>query len=344
MKLNRHFRPVLTLAFALIFLYLNITCSSVTAPEEEQPGRRDYVWRVDTLKVPEGRSLPSRMWGANANDVWAIGIAYLNAYCIWHFDGINWKNYVPDKYIEPYGIWGTSSNNIWIGSTDGAFWHYDGFRWSKFQETNIPNYRPFVVQNIFGKSPKEIYAVGYADSIDGSTYKAVIMKFDGVKWSLVNIPTIKNSFKKILYDEGTGKYLISAWVFNTPNEYIYLFDGQNLNQIYSAQDFLNLVTIGNKTYLQTKNKILRYNGSNFEYVLEIKSDKYIGNAWGRNEKDIFTVNYDGIGHYNGIDLITIFIKHNIDWSPRGGIVFEKDVFFIWDDSYSTFIVHGRLNN
>ncbi|MEJ5261539.1 MAG: hypothetical protein WHT45_02585, partial [Ignavibacterium sp.] len=106
-------KAIKTTSFLILILLTAFSCKDDgITPPELKPGRRDYTWTVDTLKPPEGLSFPSRMWGANASDVWAVGMAYLNAYCIWHFDGKLWTNYTPDKYIDPRGIWGTSSNNI----------------------------------------------------------------------------------------------------------------------------------------------------------------------------------------------------------------------------------------
>lgn len=331
------------LSLILFLLTTAFSCNDdVVVPPELQPGRRDYTWTVDTLKPAEGRSLPSRMWGVNANDIWAVGLSYLNAYCIWHFDGQRWTNYTPDKYIDPRGLWGTASNNIWIGSTDGAFWHYDGFKWTKFSETVIPNYQQFVVQFMCGNSASNIYAVGFADSIGGNTYKGVIMHYNGNVWELVNLPTLKKSFKQIFYEESSRKFIISAWTFDTPDEAIYSFDGSKLEQAYTTNEGLTLIQIGKNIYTEVDQKILKYQNSNFVLFKDFSSSNYVGNAFGRNEKDFFTINSDGIGHYNGTDLVTIYPKWTIDWSPGGGIVFEKDVFFIWDDSYKTFIVHGKL--
>jgi hypothetical protein len=321
------------------------TCNTTEPPDNEiKPGRRDYIWTVDTLKPAEGRSLPYSMWGGNANDVWAVGLAYLNAYCIWHYDGNNWSNYTPDKYIDPTCIWGTSTNNMWIGSTDGAFWHYDGVTWSKFVETTISGYQKFVVQSLCGNSPDNIYAVGFADAIDGSTYKGIIMHYDGTGWDLVNIPDIKNSFDQIFYDETTGKFLITGWIFNQADEYVYGFDGTNINQIFQTHTGVSINTIGSKIFSVVEGKIYKYQNEGFTLFHDFSSTNYAGAAYGRNEKDFFTINWDGIGHYNGNDLITIYPKWNNEWFPGGGIVLERDVFFIWDDSYKTFIVHGRLNN
>jgi hypothetical protein len=344
MLLKNCYKKVLTgFLFFISLLIISISCDSTEPTDELKPGRRDYTWTVDTLKPPEGRSLPSKMWGANANDVWTVGLSYLNAYCIWHFDGNSWNNYTPDKYIDPTCIWGTSNNNIWIGSSDGAFWRYDGVKWNRFSETVIPNYQQFVIQSICGNSPSNIYVVGFADSIAGNFYKAAIMHFNGSKWELVNIPTIKESFKRIIYDNISNTFLICSWVFNQPDEYIYNFDGNSLKKIYSSKEHLTLTNIGNKIFLSENKKLLEYKNESFGLFLDFTSTDYVGNAYGRTEMDFFTINWNGIGHYNGTDLVTIYPKWNNDWGPGGGIVFEKDVFFIWDDSYNTFIVHGKLN-
>lgn len=343
MLLKNCYKVLTGFLFFISLFIISISCDSTEPTDELKPGRRDYTWTVDTLKPAEGRSLPSRMWGANANDVWAVGLAYLNAYCIWHFDGNSWTNYTPDKYIDPRGIWGTASNNIWIGSTDGAFWKYDGVKWSRFSEITISNYQQFIVQSLCGRSANDIYAVGYADSIGGNTYKAIIAHFNGNNWEIVNIPTIKNSFNKILYDRATNTFLITAWIFNQADEVVYNFDGINLKNVFSTQEGIAIYTIGESLYLIEKNKIYKYENNSIESFVEFSSTTYAGAAFGRSEKDFFTINWDGIGHCDGTDLVTIFPKWNNDWAPSGGIIFEKDVYFVWDDSYNTFIVHGKLN-
>ena len=337
--------PVLTTFLTFIFFS---ECNTTEPPiDNTEPGRRDYVWTVDTLKVPEGRSIPYWMWGSSANNVWAVGLSYLNAYCIWHYNGQSWNNYNPDKYIDPGGICGFNSNDIWIGSTDGALWHYNGAEWSKFTVINIPNYHSFFVQGISGSSPNNIYAVGFADSIDGSTYKAIIVHYNGTKWVQVNIPTVKNSFTEIQYAKNTNEFLIKGNVFENSIEFIYKFNGIDLIELVnnsSNSEDISLNTIGSEVYLAWQGKIYRYENSKLNLFKDFSEIQYAGKVWGRTEKDFFTINWDGIGHYNGTDLITIYKKWNDDWFPGGGIVFEKDVFLIWDDSYNTFIVHGKLMN
>ena len=332
----------------LVFILFVIglwSCNTTEPPVDDlQPGRRDYVWNVDTLKIPEGRTLPSRMWGTGKDNIWAVGASYLNAYCIWHYDGNKWENYVPDSYIDPIDIYGFSQNNIWMSSFDGFLWHFNGVVWSKNSEIKIENYHRAIIANICGRTPDNIYATGFAESIDYVSYKAVIMHYNGSKWEQVNIPTIVNSFDQIFYDEKAGNYLITGWVFDKPDEYIYSFNGNSLKTIYSTQDGLTLYSMANNIYAQVGEKLYKYKNGSIDIFKDFSKQNNAGGILGRSEKDFFTINWDGIGHYNGSDLITIYEKWNDDWFPGGGIVFEKDVFFIWDDSYNTFIVHGKLMN
>jgi hypothetical protein len=340
---------IIYLLLTTVILQLNFSCDSVEPPIDDlKPGRRDYVWTVDTLQVPEGVSYPSSMWGANENNVWAIGYGYLNAYQIWHYNGNKWMNYVPNEYIDPRGICGLSENDIWtsslgINNIPAAFWHYDGTKWSKFSEIIIDGYE-VIIQSIAGSAPNNIYAVGYADSIGGQSFKAIIFHFNGNMWKQVNIPIIRNSFGQVFYDESSGKFLIKGWTFDTINQFIYSFTNNSLDNILITQEEATLCSIGKETYLNIKGKILKYQNNNFEILKDFISTNYTGNAWGRNEKDFFTINSDGIGHYNGTDLVTIYQKRNNEWVPDGGIVFEKDVFFIWDDSFNTFVIHGKLKD
>lgn len=339
----------LILSFLTISLLTLSTCSDNPVTDDTQPGRRDYAWTIDTLIIPEGRSYPSLMWGASAYNIWALGTAYANAYQIWHFNGTKWENYVPDKYIDPRGICGFSGNNIWTSSLGtsslpAAFWHYNGSKWSKFCDITIESYYHITIQSIAGNDVNNIYAVGFADSINGQSYKAIIFHFNGTAWTQVNIPIIQNSFVQIFYDLASSSFLIAGNTFETINQYIYNFDGNSIREIYSTQEGVLLCSIGNSIYLQSDGKLLKYQNSGFNLFKDFSSQNYTGNAWGRGEKDFFTINWDGIGHYNGTDLITIYKKWNDDWFPGGGILFERDVFFIWDDSFNTFIIHGKLKD
>lgn len=325
------------------------SCKSPTAPkiDNNPPGSRNYNWIIDTLKVPAGYGMDLlTMWGSSAQDVWAVGMAYSNQHCIWHFDGISWKTTPANQYIDPRGIFGFGKDNVWIGSTDGAFWHYTGLTWSKFCETKIDSFGPFIAQSMSGSAPNDIYTVGFANNNNGKDYRGIIMHYDGNKWSQMNIQDIRASFTQIFFNEETSEYLINGLVFENSKNPIYIFNGKELKEVQSPTEFGSLNMIGNNIYFVGDYKIFRYNNSQFNLFKDFTGTDYAGRAWGRNEKDFFTVNWGGIGHYNGSDIITIVPKANNDWAPNESIIFEKDFFSIWRDTRTgyTISIHGILKN
>ena len=51
---------------------------------------------------------------------------------------------------------------------------------------------------------------------------------------------------------------------------------------------------------------------------------YYGTFQGRNEKDYFAAEYDGIYHYNETDLINLYPTQKLELG--GEAIFDKDVF------------------
>lgn len=64
-------KVIISTIFLVSIIILN-TCDTTEPPKDEiEPGRRDYVWEVDTLEIPF--TYLHRIWGSSPNDVWAIG-------------------------------------------------------------------------------------------------------------------------------------------------------------------------------------------------------------------------------------------------------------------------------
>ena len=76
------------LAFISIFIFftiLNYSCkNTAVSPPEDAPGRRDYVWTVDTLNCPADPMF--RMWGSSPTDIWTTSYGNWDK-SISHFDG-----------------------------------------------------------------------------------------------------------------------------------------------------------------------------------------------------------------------------------------------------------------
>src|SRR3972149_5814885 len=137
MKMNQ----MLFLIFVLIIILNTVHCDTTEPPVDNlQPGRRDYVWTVDTLNIPF--NVLERIWGFSANDIWIGG-----ANTFWHYDGNYWKEHtyftIPGyTYCGIEDVWGDNPNNIYaVGYAEnnegfsGLVMHYDGTNWT---QSNFP--------------------------------------------------------------------------------------------------------------------------------------------------------------------------------------------------------------
>ena len=215
----------------IFFVFTVLTCNNPVTPDDNlQPGRRDYVWTVDTVKVPF--NYLSRISGSSPEDLWAVGPGGGLDETLWHYDGVGWKTDGVSRGISPLSVFSFSKDNVWISGYEGKIWHYDGAQWQQSLDLKIPNYTVGLV-DIWGDSPQNIYSVGCADS--GSYRKAFILKYDGNTWREMKIPYFNYCFIRIKKDiKGTGKYyLLGNDLAN--NTSIFEYDGQNaIKQIYEA--------------------------------------------------------------------------------------------------------------
>lgn len=329
-------RPILNslavFTFTLMAVLAFNTCKEnpVDPNENLQPGKRDYVWTVDTLKVPTGTYMTiSHMWGSAPNDIWATGDAEESRLGLWHYDGVKWTCNNTPRPMMPRGIWGTSKNNIWVGNINGTFWHFDGVKWAEYSKHTLPGYAELLNQSICGDSPTNIYATGFADNPDGSGHKAIIQRFDGNNWNFINIPTIRSNFAQIKKNS-LNQYFINSWDemnSQTPNK-IFLLENNKLNQIYATDKSTSLVQIGGSVYFLLDNKLYKYENKEFVFFKNFIELYFRTVSLGRSEKDIFIWHTNEIKHYNGTDLITLFSTAAHLLSP---IIFEKEVFFLAKD-------------
>lgn len=330
-------------------VFTGFACKTTTGPELPQvipPGSRDYTWKIDTIKIPKGYDmLPVRMWAASAKDVWAVGPAYSVVHMIWRFNGESWKTDSIIRNIWPHAVWGASKNDVWIGNLDGAIWHYDGYTITKFCDTKIDSCGDFSINDIYGSSANDIYAVGYAMNLNGRDYKAAIVHYNGTKWENVKIPYLRKCFGSIRYDPVSKEYIIWGLEFESSKETAYRFYGNNVDELLSTIEGCSVNNVGNRVYYTVGQKVYIYENAQLKLLNDFTGTVYGGRVWGRSENDFFTNNRDGIGHYNGTDIVTVWKQWNSDLSLNVGLLIDNDVFFIWQDTRTgeTYSVHGILN-
>lgn len=131
-----------------------------------------YKW--DTVRIPtktftgEIYAAPIRaIYAFNKDDIWTISEA--GSYS--HWNGLNWETeYIPNDGTG-YCIWGSSSNNIYIGGYKGSLLHYDGTRWKK-----INSGIPYDINDVYGawdEKKQKYEVIGVASDIYHSNQRVI---------------------------------------------------------------------------------------------------------------------------------------------------------------------------
>ena len=337
-------------AILILLIFVNInSCNGITEPEI-QPGRRDYVWEVDTLAIPFMSF--ARIWGSAANDVWIVGPGGDLDKTIYFYDGFRWKTDGISRPISPLSVWGFGKNNVWFGGRDGRIWHYDGNilkEHTRFETTREKN---IGFQEIWGDSPSNIFAAGYSGDDENRT--GVIAHFNGSRWELINFTNLKKyNFLRIrrASNESNKYYLWAIKDSPTTGDLVSIFEykgGSDIKLIYESKDVVQTGTfiqkIVNEIYFVIGNSINTYSNSEFKKYLQVIFPNFGTQIFGRNKKDIFLRMLDGIAHYNGNDIEYLY-RFSGNISITDAFLFDKEVFFLALDltNGNDLIFRGKLN-
>ena len=349
--------PALRLAFLLTLFSIIISCNRnpLEAPvvPEAQPGRRDYVWTEDTLKVPKGEIAQlGSIWGSNSSDIWAVGGASLSQLGIWHYDGKTWKNFIdnPTHTFNQTSLLGIASDDIWLGNGDGIIWHYDGKVWNNYTRLQVNRYQNFCIQRLWGISANEVYAVGAAyNSYFNEDQLGGIFRYDGTQWRKIELPKLYLNFFQ-LRKAKNGDFIIPAFKGSIDSTKLIVWNGKEFRVLFADIGFasFNVFNIGGTTLFNIGKIIYKYGDDGTYNIWKDFSgtDYYDKILCSRSEKDFFVGSWalQGINHYNGTDLKLIYSAPNT--RIMAGLIFEKEVFFTLLDlkTNNTRVLHGRLKD
>ena len=348
--IRKYFNFVLFSAFITIFFVFFSSCDDGPTEPNVEPGRRDYTWTRDTLKIEEFEfdMLSMRaIWGATPDDVWVGGSAQSYKYVLWHYNGIKWSKHLLDKSISIGGFYGIDRNNIWATTSLNSIWHYNGGGWTESSNFSYPGYDGVALDAIDGLSNNKIIAVGSANNYYHDNRTRIIMKFDGSSWNFVNIPKENEIFSNVMIDNFTKKIFIDGDRISNPQlpSYKYILEDDSLIEILSSRNVISLGKINGKVYHVDGKKIYDYNDGKLNLIHDFTNTNFAGRIWGRSEKDFFCLTWDfTIAHFNGTDLATVY-PITYDIYIADALIFEKDVFFICSEFGTgiNFVVHGKLN-
>ena len=345
-KIKKH------IILASIFLLTSFNCNTTEPPVDNlQPGRRDYVWSVDTLNSPNN-SLHS-IWGSSPSDVWVGGPGGVTNYDrLWHFDGNVWKPFSQYIAVYPDCIFGFAQNDVWIGGNDGKIFHFDGSTWSQNYRFDSDTIYDTDVYDISGPSANDIYAIGLIFYHLGDKAKSFVLHYDGINWSPVYITTEYVQYLQV-QKEGDNVYisgLIRSFGIESDSVAFYKLSNQNVEKFYQAPldkiTWATICQIGEKTYFLIGKDLTRYINGKFQTITSFNVNNFWYAVYGRNEKDIFLSMNDGVAHYNGEDIEYLYhfgnSKTNI--SSKRSVILDKDVIFTVSDdlNYENLILRGKL--
>jgi hypothetical protein len=173
----------------------------------------NYTWQE--FNIGDWQSTLYDVWGTDENDVWAVGIVYIDNkfYGGLHYNGTDWN---PDSTFGGYAIYGFASNDIWV--VGGGIFHFNGSFWDGIEERypilndNAPytslwgtssndmyfcnqwgkiihwngtkaeiiyDTGGYYITDIYGTGPDNIWVCGARSS---SNWENLLLHFDGYSW------------------------------------------------------------------------------------------------------------------------------------------------------------------
>jgi hypothetical protein len=335
-----------------ILIIFNQSCDT-TEPPEDKPGRRDYIWTVDTLA---GLNSPRyRMWGSSPSDVWATTTSNWDV-SISHFDGSKWTSYGVPGIIQPNAVYGFSSNNIFLGDENGKIWWFDAGSWKLFAELRKEGTDFIMFENIWGKLPTDFFAVGNGPDENLYANISVIAHYINNKWIMHNTDALIGDVVHLYKNEPDNKIYFRltkiGGIVHIDSTIIYEYAKEKYLKVYSSIETQGLQAdislINNEVYFILGNQIAKRKNNQFQTLLTIDNPNFYQRIWGRSSKDIFLLMTDGLAHFNGSDIEYLFhftFGQATPWTQiYGAALFEKEVFFLIDEPPTglSLVYHGIL--
>lgn len=336
----------------LVYCFIAITsilssCGVTDTEEKSQPGRRDYVWSVDTITVPKitFRSI----WGETPNNIFIVAPGYgTYAEKLYHFNGNKWDMLrISNIEWDPTCVIGSSDNTLFFGDYKGMIYRYDSQNLKldyTYPET-INTYANYIQMMCKGKND-EIFAIFQASYNSSTSVLNVVLKYDGEKWYSFFSIVSNWSFSTIKY-LNNKLYLVGENLQDEPKYLFELSDGKlkKIKEVLGTGTFLNINLINGKLYAITKGLLERYNGNMFLPVIVFDKDLAYY-ASGRNEKDIFLTGYNGIYHYDGNDIKTLYKLPFYEFILMNDPLIFEDEIFVYGESIANWgqniIIHGKI--
>jgi len=302
---------VFPLFFLVTLTSISFNCSENTVDTTDllPPGRRDYVWTIDSIdyeNLPTFIELKS-MWGSSPTDVWGSHFTGDVRNCLWHYDGTAWKRAVEGTPItDPSGgsaivggVWGTEQNDVWaFGGTrfsnperEAPFvMHFNGSVWTEVvgDTAKMPN----GYWDVFGIEKDHFWVTTAED----------VFRYKNDEWSRFLIRNVSDIPSISVY--GTNVYLTN-YLIGIDSLFLYKLSGDEFKLIDKTTLFNGkfgahgLIVLKDKAFTFNENGIYSTSATNGEIntggwslVVSTLSPNGLYNSFVRNEKDIWAVGFN----------------------------------------------------
>lgn len=337
-----------------------VTCKDDTPPENNnpKPGKRNYVWTVDTLAYPGSFQTTMRdIWASSPTNVYVVGHNDQNRGQMYHYNGVTWQ---PVRLAASDGgtivgpfdlsaIYGFSASDIYaVGQQirqnpnpppnfldSSLIIHFDGVQWRE-------EHLPWRGRQLIGVGPTGATSVG-AGGVNGISYVR-----EGGSWRAVQSDTTF-WFADFAFDE-SGVFGTAYFPRPGFSEQNFLLCWSGSSWVIADSFSLGLVpprfgvravqNIGGTLY-SVGLGVFRKDGTSWAKILDSSPEGMIG-FHGTRREHLFAVGTSAsIFHFNGTDWHKYSEFETIGTLCSSVWCNESEVFVVAEDGYKTFIYHGK---
>ena len=343
-------KKIFFVLISLLLLSFNTCDDNPVNGDDVKPGRRDYVWELDSLQKISPNDY-SELWGTSMDNLWLATDSYDLDKNLLHFDGQKWSKVatIPNP-VQAWSLFGINKKDAWIGGINADFWKFKGQTFQLFNQYPLPNFLITYVSDIWGDSPSNYFSCGSVLSEDQNHLYAYMMKFDSNEWKYIVMPGREESFIKIMGGKNLNSdLLILSYYDNRTGDDVYRlyrFHSGNFQLIFDNSGYPNdlpwFEKLGDELFICFNKKIYSLNNIQIKMIRDlsntnIKHSKFFG----RSLSDIFFTAEDDIAHYNGSDVETIYSFPNFKGIVKM-VLFDNGIAILLTNRSSFCVLRGKL--
>lgn len=349
-------RVLKTVLVGLVVL-TQLTCKrNTTGPGSLLPGKREYVWTIDTLAYPGSFQTDMRsMYATSSDNVYIVGHNDQNRGKMYHYNGQQWSPVILTASeggliqgaIDLTAIHGSGPNDIWaVGeetyydpltgrfSDTSLVIHYDGVQWRK---VDLPKRR--TLWCVWVVAPNQVFA----GSADG-----VLYRYDGERWTTfeLGVEFFLSSVVGISSNEAyaMGNREDKVAPIDSSGTFLFRFDGNSWHTIDSLmrtpgsppQHFgYRLISNGGFLYSSAPN-IYKYENNRWRKLFDGPVTTF--SASGSN--NMLAVG-QSVYHFNGHDWYEYANFRSSNWLYHDCYANGEEVFVIGSTGFISIILHGK---